>query len=360
MITENNKINNPNSKTLKKEDYHKISDIKRHFINFTVVLMIFLFIFFLVEKNIISSYIQGILISTFISIIMATALNIATGFLGQIALGHAGFMAIGAYSSAIITIAMKNASILSGGPFENLIRFLIGTTFGGILAGFFGLLVGIPALRLKGDYLAIITLGFGEIIRVMIQNMEITRKGRSFVGMDSLSNLYVIFWIMVISVSILYAFVNSKYGRAIVAIREDEIAAGASGLNTTYYKVLAFTLSAFFAGVAGSIYAHYIGTLQPNLASFNRSIEFIVIVVLGGMGSLTGSVVAAIMLVALPEALRSFSEYRMLVYSVALIIIMIFRPSGLFGNYEFSMIKVLNKYFWKKKQISSGDVEVNS
>ncbi|MGF6906410.1 branched-chain amino acid ABC transporter permease [Fusobacterium sp. PH5-44] len=352
MIEENNKLG--------KELSPKVSNTKRHFINFCAVLVVFLFIYILVEKQIISSYIQGILISTFISIIMATSLNIATGFLGQIALGNAGFMAIGAYSSAIITIAMKNANILSGGPFEDLVRFLIGTTFGGILAGCFGLLVGIPALRLKGDYLAIITLGFGEIIRVMIQNMDITRKGRSFVGMDSLSNLYVIFWIMVISVSILYAFVNSKYGRAIVAIREDEIAAGASGLNTTYYKVLAFTLSAFFAGVAGSIYAHYVGTLQPNLASFNKSIEFVVIVVLGGMGSLTGSVVAAIILVSLPEALRSFSQYRMIIYSVTLIIMMIFRPSGLFGNYEFSLIKILNRYRKKEKHISLDKMEVDS
>jgi len=371
----------------------KISDKKRHFINFLAVFTIFSIIFLLSKKEFISSYGQGILINIFIGIIMATGLNIATGFLGQITLGHAGFMAIGAYSSSIITIAMKNANILTntpvenilrffigtafGGilaalfgilvgipalrlkgdylaiitastPVENILRFFIGTAFGGILAALFGILVGIPALRLKGDYLAIITLGFGEIMRVLLQNMEITKKGRTFTGIDNLSNIYVVFWIMVVCVSILYAFVNSKYGRAIIAIREDEIAAGATGLNTTYYKVLAFTLSAFFAGVAGSIYAHHIGTLQPSLASFNKSVEYVAIVVLGGMGSLTGSVIAAILLVSLPEALRAFSDYRMLVYSVALILIMIFKPSGLFGNYEFSLIRLLNKYFLKQ------------
>jgi len=153
---------------------------------------------------------------------------------------------------------------------------------------------------------------------------------------------------MVVSVSVLYAFVNSKYGRAIIAIREDEIAAGATGLNTTYYKVLAFTLSAFFAGVAGSIYAHHIGALQPSLASFNSSVEFVALVVLGGMGSLTGSVLAAMLLLSLPEALRAFSEYRMLLYSVALVLIMIFKPGGLFGNYEFSFVQVLERYVGKK------------
>ena len=326
----------------------KISDKKRHFINFLAVFTIFSIIFLLSKKEFISSYGQGILINIFIGIIMATGLNIATGFLGQITLGHAGFMAIGAYSSSIITIAMKNANILASTPVENILRFFIGTAFGGILAALFGILVGIPALRLKGDYLAIITLGFGEIMRVLLQNMEITKKGRTFTGIDNLSNIYVVFWIMVVCVSILYAFVNSKYGRAIIAIREDEIAAGATGLNTTYYKVLAFTLSAFFAGVAGSIYAHHIGTLQPSLASFNKSVEYVAIVVLGGMGSLTGSVIAAILLVSLPEALRAFSDYRMLVYSVALILIMIFKPSGLFGNYEFSLIRLLNKYFLKQ------------
>ena len=325
-----------------------ISDKKRHLINFLVVFVIFSVILILSKSGFISNYIQGILITIFIGIIMATALNIATGFLGQITLGHAGFMAIGAYTSSIITIAMKNADILADGYWENLLRFLIGTTFGGLLAAVFGVIVGIPALRLKGDYLAIITLGFGEIIRVLLQNMDLAKKGRTFTGMDRLSDIYVVFWIMVVSVSILYAFVNSKYGRAIIAIREDEIAAGATGLNTTYYKVLAFTLSAFFAGVAGSIYAHHIGALQPSLASFNRSVEFVAIVVLGGMGSLTGSVLAAMLLLSLPEALRAFSEYRMLLYSVALVLIMIFKPGGLFGNYEFSFVQVLERYVGPK------------
>jgi len=164
-----------------------ISDKKRHLINFLVVFVIFSVILILSKSGFISNYIQGILITIFIGIIMATALNIATGFLGQITLGHAGFMAIGAYTSSIITIAMKNADILADGYWENLLRFLIGTTFGGLLAAVFGVIVGIPALRLKGDYLAIITLGFGEIIRVLLQNMNLAKKGRTFTGMDLLS-----------------------------------------------------------------------------------------------------------------------------------------------------------------------------
>jgi branched-chain amino acid transport system permease protein len=327
-----------------------ISDRKRHGINFLLVFAIFSILIILIKYKFISSYIEGIIMSACIAVIMGTSLNIATGFLGQIALGHAGFMSVGAYTSAIITIALRNSNILVGSLTNDILRFAVGTLAGGILAAIFGVLVGIPALRLKGDYLAIITLGFGEIIRVTIQNLDITRKGRSFIGIDNLSRVYIIFWIMVVSVSILYAFVNSKYGRAIKSIREDEIAAEASGINTTYYKVLGFTVSAFFAGIAGSIYAHYIVTLQPSTFNFNKSIEYTVIVVLGGRGSLTGSVIAAIILVALPEMLRAFSNYRMLVYSIALVLVMIYKPGGLFGGYEFSPAKILDKYFWKKNK----------
>ncbi|MDR1834334.1 MAG: branched-chain amino acid ABC transporter permease [Fusobacteriaceae bacterium] len=328
---------------------NQISDRKRHCINFAAVLAVFIILVVLKMGGKLSPYIQGIMMTTCIAIIMSTSLNLATGFLGQVTLGHAGFMSIGAYTAAIVTCHMRDAGFLTGLGGAGMIRFAIGTLCGGILAACCGAVIGVPALRLKGDYLAIITLGFGEIIRVVIQNMNITRKGRSYIGIDSLSNIYFVFWIMVVSVSVIYALVNSKYGRAFMSIREDEVASGASGINTTYYKVLAFSISAFFAGVGGSIYAHYIVTLQPSTFNFSKSTEYMIIVVLGGRGSLTGSVLAAIFLTALPEVLRTFALYRMIAYSIALIIVMIYKPGGVFGNFEFSLIRALRRLFGKKE-----------
>ena len=305
--------------------------LKGDLINIIAITLVFLLLFVLVQFKIIGSYFQGIIILACINIILATSLNITTGFLGQIALGHAGFLAIGAYSSALISMS------LSGSGIPDIIRFLIAIIAGGVLSGICGFFVGIPALRLRGDYLAIITLGFGEIIRVIILNLKITGGGKSLMGIDNLSNIYVVFWITVFIVSILFTFVRSKYGRAIMAIREDDIASEASGINNTYYKVLAFTVASFFAG---GIYAHYLTVLNASGYGFMKSTEYVVMVVLGGMGSLTGSIVASIILTILPEALRAFSEYRMLLYSIVLIIVMIFKPSGLLGTHEFSLTKL--------------------
>lgn len=271
--------------------------LKGDLINIIAITLVFLLLFVLVQFKIIESYFQGIIILACINIILATSLNITTGFLGQIALGHAGFLAIGAYSSALISMS------LSGSGIPDIIRFLIAIIAGGVLSGICGFFVGIPALRLRGDYLAIITLGFGEIIRVIILNLKITGGGKSLMGIDNLSNIYVVFWITVFIVSILFTFVRSKYGRAIMAIREDDIASEASGINNTYYKVLAFTVASFFAG---GIYAHYLTVLNASGYGFMKSTEYVVMVVLGGMGSLTGSIVASIILTILPEALRAF------------------------------------------------------
>ena len=212
-------------------------------------------------------------------------------------------------------------------------------------------------MRLHGDYLAIITLGFGEIIRVIIQNLKVAggmgldkgAAGQALIGIDRLANLYVVFWITVVTVVLLFMFARSRYGRAVKAIRDDEIAASASGINITYMKVLVFAISAFFAGIAGGIFAQYIGSLNPSMAGWLQSINYVIMVVFGGMGSLTGSIVSAIGLTILPELLRAFSTYRMLVYSVALVLIMIFRPQGIFGNWEFSLTKTINKLFYPMK-----------
>ncbi len=310
------------------------------------VLALFGILFYFNETGKLNSYISGILIQCCYSIIMVTSLNIATGFLGQTALGHAGFMAVGAYSSALVTKALINAGIFTTAGLSGFLLYMIAIVTGAVFAGIFGMLVGIPALRLRGDYLAIITLGFGEIIRVVIQNLPFAggkglsegQAGQALIGIARFNNIYIILAITVVCVTILFNFVRSKYGRAISAIRDDDIAASSIGLHTTYYKVLAFSISALFAGVAGAIFAHRgLGTLQHNDFSFLKSTEYVIMVIIGGMGSLTGSIISAVALSVLPELLRAFSEYRMLIYSIVLILMMIFRPTGLAGRYEFSL-----------------------
>lgn len=320
-------------------------------VNFIAVMLVFALLMAVKETHLINKYVESILIQCCYYIIMATSLNIVVGFLGQIALGHAGFMAIGAYTSALAAKALRGAGLFTGKDLASTLPLLlIGVICGACMAALAGMLVGIPALRLRGDYLAIITLGFGEIIRVIIQNLPFAggkglsagKAGQPLIGIPNLNNLYVAYFIMVLCVSMLFMFVRSRHGRAVMAIREDDIASEAAGLNNTYYKVLAFTVSAFFAGVAGAIFAHRgLGTIQAADFSFLKSTEYVIMVVLGGMGSLTGSVISSIMLAILPEALRAFSEYRMLIYSVVLIIMMIFRPTGLCGSYEFSLRKAL-------------------
>lgn len=301
----------------------------------------------------INSYITGILTVILINIILTTSLNLTTGFLGQLALGHAGFMSIGAYTAAIFTKACPDMPLM--------VSLVIGLILGGLMAGLVGLIVGIPALRLKGDYLAIVTLGFGEIIRVVIENLSITGGAqglRSIPKPSAFAMFTLTFIVMVLCLVILFTFIRSRHGRAVMAIREDPIAAEACGVRVTFYRTFAFTLSAVLAGVAGGLYAHYIGILGAKNFGFMRSVEIVVMVVLGGMGSFTGSTLSTIVLTALPEGLREFSEYRMLVYSIVLIVMMIFKPSGLLGGYEFSLTRAWNtlKTRLRKKKNNQADV----
>ncbi|KFI40814.1 ABC superfamily ATP binding cassette transporter, ABC protein [Bifidobacterium angulatum] len=284
------------------------------------------------ETGAVSLYVKGVIMTCCIAVIMTTSLNLTIGVLGQLTLGCCGFEAIGAYSAALVSKLL----VANGVVMNDTVRFLLVTVVGGLVACVFGVLIGIPALRLHGDYLAIITLGFGEIIRVIIQNLKVAggegldkgQQGQALIGIDRLANLYVVFWITVVTVVLLFMFARSRYGRAVKAIRDDEIAASASGINVTYMKVLVFAISAFFAGIAGGIFAQYIGALTPSMAGWLQSINYVIMVVFGGMGSLTGSIVSAIGLTILPELLRAFSDYRMLVYSVVLVLIMIFRPQA--------------------------------
>lgn len=313
--------------------------LKNYIINLIVVALIYVGIKVLISAGVINRYYEGIIIFIMINIILATSLNLATGFLGQLTLGHAGFMAAGAYVSAITAIALKN----SGMP--NLLILIISLIAAAIVSALVGIAIGIPALRLRGDYLAIITLGFGEMIRVIINNLRgLTGGAQGLTGIPRIATFDNVFWVTALVILVLYRLTHSRQGRAIVSIREDEIAAEAVGVKTTYFKVLGFAIAAGFAGVGGGLYAHYLAFLDPKIFGFMRSVEILVIVVLGGMGSLTGSIFAAILLTILPEALRSFSDYRMLLYSFALVLMMIFRPIGMFGTKEFSWQGIYDRY----------------
>lgn len=311
-----------------------------YLINAVGVLVLFLCLYALFQSGVLgtrTSYLKGICTTACYTIIMVTSLNLLVGFMGEFSLGHAGFMSVGAYASAVVT------NMLAGAGIPNILLFIIALLVGGAAAAVTGVLVGIPALRLRGDYLAIVTVAFAEIIRVAFCNLEITGGGRTMSGIAKLSDFYWCFWVTVICVTIMFLYTRSRFGRTIVAIREDYIAASASGINVTFYKVLNFTISAFFAGVGGAMYAHYMTAMIPTNFNFNYSAELLTEVIIGGTGSLTGSIIGAAFLSALPEAMRQFSNYRMLAYSVVLVLVMIFKPGGIFGTWEFSLTRALKK-----------------
>lgn len=304
-------------------------------------------------------------------IILAASLNLVLGFLGQLSLGHCGFMAIGAYTAALMSLAFQRAGVYdekSGAVFIAIIFLCI--IAAGLLAAVIGAVVSIPALRLKGDYLAIITLGFGLIIVNVINNLPFAGQnglaegsasaslyatGLGFGTAAKVTYIWVALLVTIVCIVLMFMFIRSKYGRAIRAIRNDEIAASAAGINTSYYKVLTFSFSAFFAGVAGALYACANASLSTSSFSFTNggilnSTFVVVMVVLGGMGSLTGSIFSAVIMYvlnyqikngawvsALPGFLQGVFTYPMLVYALVLVVIIIFRPKGIFGSYGFSL-----------------------
>jgi branched-chain amino acid transport system permease protein len=290
-------------------------------------------------SNSYNPYFLDIAISCGINITLAVSLNLINGFTGQFSLGHAGFMAIGAYSSAVITTTY-GAKLLPLVGNETWILFPLALCIGGLVAALAGLLVGIPSLRLKGDYLAIVTLGFGEIIRVILQNVDAVGGARGMADIPEYTNVFWAFGLAAITVYVVWALVNSTYGRGFIAVSDDEVAAEAMGINTTRYKIIAFVVGAFFAGAAGGIYAHKVQYIAPVGFDFNKSIEIVVMVILGGMGRNVGVIVAAVLLTFAPEGLRMLSNAsphlewignsRMLFYSLILIVLMITRPQGLF------------------------------
>jgi len=296
----------------------------------------------LLSEFALDAYMQQILFYIATNVMLAASLNLVSGFCGQFSLGHAGFMAVGAYSGALLSLNFQ--------PFSDPhLAFPIYALVGGAAAALAGFMVGLPSLRLRGDYLAIVTLGFGEIIRVVLLNLEVVGGARGLYGIPGATGFAACFHIFIwagATVLLVWRLVHSSYGRAFLSVREDEVASECMGINTTAIKVKAFVISSFFAGAAGALFAQTTNSLNPASFQFVRSVDVVIMMVLGGMGSITGSVLGAIIVTILPEALRPLQEYtgvdlRMVIYSLTLIVLMIWRPAGLLGSREWN-------WFWRK------------
>ncbi len=278
----------------------------------------------LIMLDVIGPFWELNLILICINVILAVSLNLINGFTGQFSIGHAGFMAVGAYLGAVLTVKLQ-------------LPFIVAILGGAAAAGFLGFVIGLPTLRLDGDYLAIATLGLGEIIRITILNIPYVGGASGFMGIPRFSNFTWVFFATVFTVFFIRNFINSTHGRACISIRENQIAAEAMGIDTTKYKVMAFTIGAAFAGIAGTLFSHYFYIAHPASFTFMKSFDILTIVVLGGLGSISGSITAAILLTFVSAALASYPEWRMIIYSLMLIILMLYRPQGLFGNKEISL-----------------------
>lgn len=289
----------------------------------------------LIDQRIISSFWRLQIILICINIILAASLNLINGITGQFSLGHAGFMAVGAYVSAIMTMWYD-------------MPFVVALFIGGLAAAFIGIIIGIPTLRLDGDYLAIATLGMGEIIRICILNIQAVGGASGLTGIPRQTTFTWVFWAMILALFFIKNLVNSTYGRGCISVRENAIAATAMGINTTYAKVLAFAVGALFAGLAGGLFSHYFSIAHPSSFTFLNSFNYLTMVVLGGLGSMTGSIVGAALITFITAALADYPELRMIIYALCLIFLMIFRPQGVFGNQEGSLL--LQRFMKHRKE----------
>lgn len=333
------KTKNPNKYTLLTMD---------NLLKLIGIAAIYLVLYVVVSQDLLLRQYRSVLVLVAVNIILAVSLNLITGFLGELSLGHAGFMMIGAYSSAIFSKYMLSINPDMKAPLVILLAFVIG----GLSAAAAGLIVGIPALRLSGDYLAIVTLAFGEIVRSVCENLKITNGANGLNGIEKFTNykhFTYAFVIMVITVTVITNLIHSRQGRAILSVRDNHIAAQSLGINISRYKLLAFVTGSFFAGIAGVIHAHNQGSIFPSEAGYNKSIDILVIVVLGGMGSIKGSVIGAIILTILPELLRDAADYRQLLYAIVLILMMIINASDKFTSLKDNMFHRLPKADLQKK-----------
>lgn len=346
---------------------------RKNLITFIMVITMYVVVQILISAGLTSRLFEGILVPICMYVILAVSLNLVVGILGELSLGHAGFMCIGAYASAIFSVIAQD-SIPNVG-----IRFTLAIITGGIFAAIFGAIIGIPVLRLEGDYLAIVTLAFGEIIKNLMNSLYLgTDKNGLHISFDNATKLNldsetgkliadgtqgvygtpqdatftIGFILILITLFVIMNFIDSRTGRAIKAIRDNRIAAESIGINITKYKLLAFVVSAFFAGIAGVLFSHNYATLTATAANFgyNKSIMILVLVVLGGIGNIRGSVIAAIILTALPEMLRGLQDYRMLIYAIILIAVMLLNNNEKFKEF---LKKISPRNLFSKKKTSA-------
>ena len=301
-------------------------------INIILALAAYVVVMVLIYGGILGRQAMSIIIPCCYNVMLAVSLCLLVGFLGELTLGHAGFMSIGAYAGALTTNALN---------LPPMAELLIGLLVAGIVAAVFSLIIGLPVLRLKGDYLAIVTLGFGEIIKSVINFLGFTGGAKGLSGIGAYSNyknFTFVYIFVLLTIIVISNLVNSRHGRAICAVRDNYIAAEAVGIKVSKFKTMAFVISGFFAGMAGVFYAHNVGILKPGNFDYNKSIEILVMVVLGGMGNIKGAIIAAVVLTALPEVLRSAADFRMLLYAIVLIAMMLFNNS----KFRMAMIEKRN------------------
>jgi len=298
---------------------------KKLIINGAIAAVVYAVVMILINQGLLSRQMMSIIIPICVYTMLAVSLCLVVGFLGELSLGHAGFMSVGAYTGALFMIRTQEV-------LPSIVSLIGGLLVGGCSAAVMGVIIGVPVLRLKGDYLAIVTLGFGEIIKSVINSMSVTggAKGLSKIPLLTTHRSFTAVFILVLIVIIVVAnLVNSRHGRAVQAVRDNYIAAQAVGIPVSRFKTMAFVVAAFLAGMAGVVYAGNIGILKPVQFDYNMSIEILVMVVLGGMGNIRGAIIAAVILTALPEVLRGTSDYRMLLYAIVLIAMMLFNNSGI-------------------------------
>ena len=326
---------------------------RRQCITYAFVIAAYIVLQILSGQKLLSSTARGMLVPICAYVVMAISLNLTVGVMGELSLGHAGFMSVGAFMGTTAAVSLQG--VIASAPLRLAIAMVIGAIFAAII----GFLIGIPVLRLRGDYLAIVTLAFGEIIKSIFTNLYIGLDSRGYHirflqapenleeggklilggpmgigGVQKIATFTGGFILVMLCLIVIFHLVNSRTGRAILAIRDNRIAAESNGVNVTYYKLMVFVLAAFFAGMAGVLYGHTLANIKPAMFDYNMSIEILVIVVLGGMGSIRGSIIATIILRALPEVLRQVADYRMLAYSVLLIVIMLLNSSPQFAEWK--------------------------
>lgn len=324
--------------------------IRKTYLDLLIMAALFAVISLLNNFGAINAYAMQLIMLGCINIIMTVSLNLVNGFTGQFSIGHAGFMAIGAYGSAVVTTLLFKTSTWP--VFGQVPIYLVSLVVGGLVAAAMGWLIGIPTLRLKGDYLAIVTLGFGELIRSVLRLIDYVGGPRGLTGIPGYTNFFWVFLFTILVIFVARNLMYSSVGRGCISVRDNEIAAETMGINTTKVKIRIFTIASFIAGVAGGLYAHMFMYLQPDTFNFMKSIDYLVFLYAGGAGSISGSILSSGILTVVPELLRFLENWRMVIYGFVLVILMLKRPQGIMGGKEFAFIGKRNPIFGKARKNS--------